>query len=135
MTSGFHCYLLRNTEYLHSFSNSWKVNIHVKYVQWLGDQIIQLIPQLFQINRNDGDRFKNLYVGFLCLWAASVSTACKWHNTCDTERGLKTRGLIMQQKNLERIRSMTARVPLFPSCASLSKQPSKSQFPDVKFEY
>lgn len=48
---------------------------------------------------------------------------------------LKMRGLIMEQKNLERIRYMTARVPLFPSCASLSKQPSKSQFPDVKFEY
>ena len=34
---------------------------------------------------------------------------------------LKMRDLIMEQKNLERIRYMTAWVPLFPSCASLRK--------------
>ena len=48
---------------------------------------------------------------------------------------LKMRDLIMEQKNLERIRYMTAWVPLFASCASLRKQPSKCQFPDAKFEY
>ena len=106
------------------------MNIHVKYVQWLAEQIIQLIPQLFQINRNDGDRFKNLYVAFLCLWAAGGSTACKWHNTYDIYLFIyydtydivwKMRGLIMEQKNLERIRYVTAWVPLFPSCTSLRK--------------
>lgn len=109
------------------------MNILIQYVWWLGDQIIQFIPQLFQIHKNDREKFNNLYVSFLCLWSANILTVDNWHNTYNTGRCFKDG---RSYNTVEEIRKTWIRGFLGSTVSKLCVfeeiRLSKLQFPDLK---